>query len=92
MTQPPSGPLVDITEDEPMVLQEEEIQEGDISGESYGDDDASMIDSEYPENEIHMLANTLITANGEVLADVMAGIRDSLDKLNKILYAKLGTK
>jgi hypothetical protein len=87
MTQPPSGPLVDITEDEPMV---EEIQEGDISGESYSNDDASMIDSEYPEDEINMLANTLITANGEVLADVMAGIRDSLDKLNKILYAKLG--
>lgn len=88
MTQPPSR-LVDITEDEPMVHTQEEIQEGDLSGESYGEDE-SVIDSEYPENEIHMLANTLITANGEVLADVMAGIRDSLDKLNKILYAKLG--
>jgi hypothetical protein len=89
MTQPPTGRLVDITEDEPMVPQEE-IQEGDISGESYGQDDESIVDSEYPENDIQMLANTLITANGEVIADVMAGIRDSLDKLNKILYAKLG--
>ena len=48
-----------------------------------------MVDSEYG-NELRMIADTLITANGEVLADVFVGIRDALEKLNKVLYTKLG--
>jgi hypothetical protein len=52
-------------------------------------DGESIVGSEYPENDIRMLADSLITANGEVIADVFAGIRDALEKLNKILYNKL---
>jgi len=66
---------VEITDDEDMP----EMEDGE-----------SIVDSEYPENDIRMLADALITSNGEVIADVMAGIRDSLDKLNKVLYSKLG--
>jgi hypothetical protein len=51
--------------------------------------DESIVDSEYG-NELRMIADTLITGNGEVIADVFAGIRDALDKLNKVLYTKLG--
>jgi hypothetical protein len=51
--------------------------------------DESIVGSEYPDDDIRMLADALITSQGEVLADVMAGIRDALDKLNKILYNKL---
>lgn len=82
---------LDVIEEVPGSQEEvqEEIQEGSIQDSSYADDE-SLVDDEYPENVFHMLANTLITTNGEVLADVMAGIRDSLDKLNKILYNKLG--
>jgi hypothetical protein len=33
-----------------------------------------------------MLADALITSNGEAIADVMAGIRDALEKLTKVVY------
>lgn len=53
--------------------------------------DDSIVDSEdYMENDIRVVADSLITANGEVIADVLAGIRDALDKMNKVLYSKLG--
>jgi len=45
----------------------------------------SDIDSEYPD-DIRVIADMLVTNHGEVLADVLAGIRDALDKMNKILY------
>jgi hypothetical protein len=52
----------------------------------YDEDGESVVDSEYPENDIRMLADALITSNGEAIADVMAGIRDALEKLTKVLY------
>jgi hypothetical protein len=64
--------------------------EVEVVAETSHDDEDSLVGSEYPENDIRILADTLITAKGEVIADVMAGIRESLEKLNKILYAKLG--
>ena len=45
----------------------------------------SDIDSEYPD-DIRVIADMLVTNHGEVLADVLAGIRDALDKMNRILY------
>lgn len=55
----------------------------------------SDIESEYPD-DIRLLADMLITSQGEVIADVMAGLKDTLDgikdsmeKLNKILYNKM---
>lgn len=53
--------------------------------------DESVVESEYG-NELRMIADTLITSNGEVIADVFAGIRDALEKLNKVLYTKLNNK
>lgn len=67
--------------------QSDEHESEDGSPMSY--EDASVVGSEYPD-DMRMLADTLITAHGEAIADVMAGIRDSLEKLNKILYSKLG--
>ena len=48
----------------------------------------SEVDSEYPDDIAHLI-DCMVTVKGEALADVMAGIRDALDKLNKILYNKL---
>lgn len=48
----------------------------------------SEVDSEYPDDIAHVI-DCMVTVKGEALADVMAGIRDALDKLNKILYNKL---
>lgn len=72
----------------PLEPVEEEVAPTD-DNESY-DAEESVVDSEYPEDGLRLLAETLITANGEVIADVMAGIRDALEKLNKVLYSKLG--
>lgn len=66
-----------------------ELTASDQDGSPMSYEDASVVGSEYPD-DIRMLADTLVTAHGEAIADVMAGIRDSLDKLNKILYSKLG--
>lgn len=54
-----------------------------MSGDSYG---SEVMGSEYPENDLRMVTDTLVTSNGEVIADVLAGIRDSLEKMCKILY------
>ena len=58
--------------------------------ESYDDVDAAseLVGSEYEDPDTRMIAEALVTSHGEGIADVMAGIRDSLDKLNKILYYK----
>jgi hypothetical protein len=72
------------------ATEHQEHAEDNNSGDSGGDDGESDLGSEYPENDIRMLADALITSNGEVIADVMAGIRDAIEKLNKILYNKLG--
>ncbi len=68
----------------PMAVIEEVPDTESVSGESY--DDSEVMGSEYPENDLRMITDTLITSNGEVIADVLAGIRDSLEKMNKILY------
>jgi hypothetical protein len=68
---------------------EDATTENDSQNENdsqYESDGESMVDSEYPENDIRMLADALITSNGEAIADVMAGIRDALEKLTKVLY------
>lgn len=71
----------------PLESVDEEVE---IVNDPYDTEEESLVDSEYPENDIRMLADTLVTSNGEVIADVMAGIRDALEKLNKVLYSKLG--
>lgn len=68
----------------------EEDREDREDRESHTYDDSVIESDEYPDDGIRVIADSLITANGEVIADVMAGIRDALDKLNKVLYSKLG--
>jgi hypothetical protein len=83
-----------IPEEESLTL--EDIVEKSSVGDEVGDreshtyDDSVIESEEYPDDGIRVIADSLITANGEVIADVMAGIRDALDKLNKVLYSKLG--
>jgi len=60
-----------------------ECEDDDVSEEL-----GSEVDSEYPDDISHLI-DCMVTTQGEAIADVMAGIRDSLDKLNKILYTKL---
>lgn len=65
---------------QPSPIEEiEEIEDEDIDGDS-------EIDEEYPEGDIRVIADALVTNDGEAIADVLQGIRDILDKMNKILY------
>jgi len=61
----------------------EEIEDEDLDGDSI------VSDEEYA--DIRVIADALVTNDGEGIADVMANIRDILDKTNKILY-KIATK
>jgi hypothetical protein len=72
------------TDTDPIVVDNAAQDTESVSGESY--DDSEVMGSEYPENDLRMVTDTLITSNGEVVADVLAGIRDSLEKMCKILY------
>ena len=52
-------------------------------------DVSEELESEVASEDVSHLLDCLVTTHGEALADVMAGIRDALDKMNKILYNKL---
>ena len=71
-------------------VEDHEDHEDHEDRESHTYDDSVIESDEYPDDGIRVIADSLITANGEVIADVMAGIRDALEKLNKVLYSKLG--
>lgn len=82
----------DFQEDMPQVEMQSlsECSSGDLDSELDSD-----IESEYPD-DIRLLADTLISSQGEVIADVLAGLRDTLDgmketmdKIAKILYNKM---
>lgn len=60
----------------------------ECSNSDVSEEIGSEITSEYPD-DINHLIDCLVSVQGEALADVMAGIRDALEKLNKILYNKL---
>ena len=80
---------VDAADPEPVPSQASDADatsEENDNSEQYETDGESVVDSEYPENDIRMLADALITSNGEAIADVMAGIREALEKLTKVLY------
>lgn len=57
--------------------------------ESLGEDDESDLPSEpadYVYEGLSQLAQLFVTEDGTPVADVLVGIRDALDKLNKILF------
>ena len=77
--------------DEP-VLEEiaeetEDAQEPSLAG---GDAPASDYSGEYDEDPMHQISQLLLTEDGEAVADVLQGIRDALDKQNKILFKLAG--
>ena len=77
---------VDAADPEPVPSHSDATSEENDNSEQYETDGESVVDSEYPENDIRMLADALITSNGEAIADVLAGIREALEKLTKVLY------
>lgn len=52
-------------------------------------DVSEELGSEIESEDLDNVLDCLVTTQGEAIADVMAGIRDALDKMNKILYNKL---
>ncbi len=77
--QPPAA--IEEVEDEQL----EEIDEDNLPDQLPVHEDNEPSDEEY-EDEYLDLAQLLVTEEGEPLADVLRGIRDALDKHNKILY------
>lgn len=55
------------------------------------DSESIMEEDEFPEGDIRVIADALVTNDGEAIADVMAGIRDALDTLGKVVYKYLKT-
>ena len=82
MSDSSSSPLLAAAGTEPHPL--DPIAETEVDDESA--ESASEYADEYPDNDIRMLADSLITVHGEPIADVMAGIRDALEKLPKVVY------
>lgn len=58
-------------------------------GEEYEDEDDEEGFADESAAAIEQLTQLLMTDKGEPIADVLAGIRDALDKQNKILYRGL---
>lgn len=83
----------DKNNEQPHVVEMQSLSEcssGDLDSELESD-----IESEYPD-DIRLLADTLISTQGEVIADVLSGLKDTLDgikdildKMARILYNKM---
>ena len=71
---PASSPLAEV----PDEIEDEE------SGSEFTDDDEDDEDMEF--DPISQLAQLLVTEEGQPVADIMVGIKDALDKHNKILF------
>jgi hypothetical protein len=65
------------------VPEEEDIESG---SEFTDDDDEDDDDDEMEFDPISQLAQLLVTEEGQPVADIMVGIKDALDKHNKILF------
>ena len=63
-------------------LSEGEYDEDGEGGEGYEEDEEYF--------DLAQLSQLLVTEEGEPLADVLKGIRDALDKHNKILFRLVG--
>lgn len=57
----------------------EELEDEDLDGES-------VMEDEFPEGDFRVIADALVTNDGEAIADVLNGIREALEKTNRILY------
>lgn len=68
---------------------EEMMQEGDVDEEDDMDDEDEDDDEDELFTAVAQLTQLMMTEEGEAVADVLHGIRDALDKQNKILYRGL---
>lgn len=76
-------------EEDPEIEVMPMIPEDDVLG--IDDSESIMEEDEFPEGDIRVIADALVTNDGEAIADVMAGIRDALDTLGKVVYKYLKT-
>lgn len=76
--------VVDAAEPEPDAAEAED-EEGTESGSEFTDDDDDD-DDELEFDPISQLAQLLVTEEGQPVADILVGIKDALDKHNKILF------
>lgn len=94
---PPEQPVIEEIVDE----SEEPVREVSFVVADPGDEDHPADEDEEDEDEelheeddelvatVGQLGQLLMTDDGEAITDVLAGIRDALDKQNKILYRGL---
>lgn len=81
--EPAAPPPPEIVEEVP----EEDLPDEEFPGEPEDhviDVDVDDEDEEY--YDLAQLAQLLVTEDGEPIADVLSGVRDALDKHNKILF------
>ena len=65
---------------------EEDTEFTDDEDDEDEDDDEDDEDDEMEFDPISQLAQLLVTEEGQPVADIMVGIKDALDKHNKILF------
>jgi TATA-binding protein-associated factor Taf7 len=80
--QPEDQPEDQPEAEEDLDMSEDDDQEDDEDQDGFEDDDYF---------DLAQLSQLLVTEEGEPLADVLKGIRDALDKHNKILFRLVGT-
>ena len=73
--------VVDVTHDAEDEVESVEDVDGDIE-----DDDELEFDDDAFDHPMQQLTQLLVTEDGTPLVDVLAGIQQTLDKQNKILF------
>lgn len=74
--------IVDVTQDEEEADSVEDV-DGDIEDD---DDELEFDDDDAFDHPMQQLTQLLVTEDGTPLVDVLAGIQQTLDKQNKILF------
>ena len=81
------GDLGDIAEED--GVDEEDVDDEDEDEGDEDDDDDDEDEGDELTVAVGQLAQLFMTEDGEAITDVLGGIRDALDKQNKILYRGL---
>jgi hypothetical protein len=67
----------------------EDVEDAEDNAESYDDDDSGA-DGGDPEMDLvdglAQIAQLFVTEDGTPIADVIVGVRDALEKLNKVVF------
>ena len=78
-----------MTESEIEILPEVPEDEVLDLGSNLDDSESIVDEDEYPEGDVRVIADALVTNDGEAIADVMVGIRDALETISKVMYKYL---